>query len=710
MRDYRLRTIAACIIILLAFMASACSSSQTTLYSTTANSPGVHMIDNGMLDAYQSIAIHDGWEFYWNRFIMPGEFNNEADTIVNLPSSWTKYNIDGKSVPGQGYATFRTVIKTPDDEALAMRIWKIGTASRVYVNGKLMLESGKPGMHREDSIPGYNRTLLIVHPQDKQIELVIHASNFHHSRGGIRERIEIGRTRKIRNLVYSNATIEILAIGVLLMIVLYHFLLFLANRSRTELFWFALFSLAIFIRLFTDCSEVLFIITSQVKWEWYVLADYLTLIFTPYLFFLFLTALYPHRFGRTEKITLTVDAAILATIVFLSEPYIFSAQNNIIMLNFALIGCYLLFKIIRAILAKEAFSRYIGAGLLILFSFGIHDIMVSLGLLRSVYMLHTGTMLFFSLQAVMLAGRVADHIKKNRAVQLEYQQTNSSYERFVPSQFIDKLKKTDIVELRLGDHVIDEITVMFVGLVEGQEAYRNMEDGQKIDFLDDYIEIINNAVQQQGGFIDKCVGTDVMVLFTSNPEGAYAASIEIINATRPLLESELSESSLPIRVGIGIHSGEAALGIIGERKRTESTVVSDAVNMASRIKGANAYFHTSILISSPTFIHLGDQAAGNYRLLGKLRLKGKTEAINIFEVFSTEDENTRTKLVSREAFEQALLAYFRKEFSIAKEILQSIADQNPADRLVQYYLEKIWHFERYPHLVQDEVYETLSIK
>lgn len=111
-----------------------------------------------------------------------------------------------------------------------------------------------------------------------------------------------------------------------------------------------------------------------------------------------------------------------------------------------------------------------------------------------------------------------------------------------------------------------------------------------------------------------------------------------IRNLRKDLEEQKRQGYKPIRIGVGLQTGTLTLGIIGEAGRMESTVISDAVNLASRIEGLTKIYGASILISQNTLFDLEQPSQYHFRFLDRVQVKGRQEPVSVFEIFSGDSE------------------------------------------------------------------------
>lgn len=103
-----------------------------------------------------TVPLDGQWEFYWNRLLEPGEsISGSAARYINVPSSWNKYTSNKRTSFGDGYGTYRLRFVISEDTRLALKIPRLRTAYKLWVNGELISSAGTVGKTRDTMVPQY---------------------------------------------------------------------------------------------------------------------------------------------------------------------------------------------------------------------------------------------------------------------------------------------------------------------------------------------------------------------------------------------------------------------------------------------------------------------------------------------------------------------------------------------------------------------------
>ena len=210
-----------------------------------------------------------------------------------------------------------------------------------------------------------------------------------------------------------------------------------------------------------------------------------------------------------------------------------------------------------------------------------------------------------------------------------------SFERFVPHQLIELLKKKDILEIGLGDNSKRNISVLFMDIRNFTTISERLSPQENFDLINMLLKKIAPVISQNNGFIDKYIGDAVMALFPReeyNADDAVKAAKMILEELAKLNQQGLLKTQEEVTIGIGINTGESMLGIIGAEGRLEGTVISDMVNTASRIQTLTKTYGYEILISEACYKAMKHPERYTIQHVDKASLKGKSIKISIYSV------------------------------------------------------------------------------
>jgi PAS domain S-box-containing protein len=261
--------------------------------------------------------------------------------------------------------------------------------------------------------------------------------------------------------------------------------------------------------------------------------------------------------------------------------------------------------------------------------------------------------------------------------------------RFVPKEFLSLLGHESIVNVKLGEAVQQEMSVLFSGIRGFSALSESMTPEDNFKFINAYLSRMEPAIIDNQGFIDKYIGDVIMALFSGDADNALKAGIAMLQSLADYNQHCAKSGYVPIQIGIGINTGSLTLGTVGGQSRMDGTVISDAVNLASRLENLTKKYDVSLFISHHTLARLQDPTHYSIRLIERLKVKGKSKAVAIFEVLDGEPPEIReVKLATKTKFEEGLLLYYRHSFREAASVFQDVLSINPKDKVAQIYLER----------------------
>ncbi|MBR9999359.1 MAG: response regulator, partial [Cyclobacteriaceae bacterium] len=278
-----------------------------------------------------------------------------------------------------------------------------------------------------------------------------------------------------------------------------------------------------------------------------------------------------------------------------------------------------------------------------------------------------------------LLARIRTHLKLLKI--------NDSYSRFIPYEFIRSLGRDSIMDVHLGDQIEKEVTILFTDIRDYTMLAEKMSPSENFMFLNSFLSKIGPVIRKNHGFIMHYLGDGLMALFPDDASNAVAASVEIQQALAQFNLAGVQKIPRTVQVGTGMHTGKLILGILGDDERMDANVVSDAVNTASRMEGLTKYYGASSIISEDTLSNIRDRKEMNYRFLGLVRVKGKSNPLKIYELLDgVESETNRLKIELRGIFEKGLDHYFNQEFVEAASLFKEVSRKNPDDLGANKYL------------------------
>ncbi|HET9036789.1 MAG TPA: adenylate/guanylate cyclase domain-containing protein [Myxococcaceae bacterium] len=244
--------------------------------------------------------------------------------------------------------------------------------------------------------------------------------------------------------------------------------------------------------------------------------------------------------------------------------------------------------------------------------------------------------------------------------------------------------------LRLGGEKRD-CTVLFSDIRGFTAISETMAPEALVKFINGYLSPMTRIVLEEGGTLDKYIGDALMAFWGAPvPQEDHAlracrTALRFLEELEQLRRGWRAEGLPEIEVGVGINSGPMVVGNMGSDLRFDYTVMGDAVNMASRLEGANKLFQTSIMVSEETWNRIASQATG--RRLGSLRLRGRSEPVRVWELLALRPPSPQEEAAIAR-FEAAVDALAARRVQEAEAGFQAVLADRPDDRVARRYLSE----------------------
>jgi class 3 adenylate cyclase/HAMP domain-containing protein len=263
------------------------------------------------------------------------------------------------------------------------------------------------------------------------------------------------------------------------------------------------------------------------------------------------------------------------------------------------------------------------------------------------------------------------------------------YYKFVPEKFRELLHKENFTELSLGDAESADLTVLFCDIRSFSLNSEMMTAKENFEFVNIIYGIAGPIIRSNGGFVDKYIGDAVMALF-ENADSAVEAGTELYReiVLNPATAERLGVSS--VNIGIGIHSGMARVGIVGEEERMSGTVISNTVNLSSRLESLTKQYSTAMIISKDTLDRLSDPDSLHTRYLGMIQVAGVNEVKALYEVLDCLDEKRKAERTANEKdFREAVRMFHLGDLNGSVDLFRKAAAESENDPVPNMYIEYI---------------------
>lgn len=261
--------------------------------------------------------------------------------------------------------------------------------------------------------------------------------------------------------------------------------------------------------------------------------------------------------------------------------------------------------------------------------------------------------------------------------------------RFVPQNFLESLGRKSIVDIRLGESIQKEMSVLFSDIRKFATLVEGNKPEENIRFINAYLGHMEPAILAHGGFIDSYIGDAIMALFERGADGALSASVAMMGSLAAYNSQRTSRGERAIEIGVGVSTGLLTLGTMGADERIKCGVIGDCVNLAARVESLTKSYAVPILTTGQSVATLRDASAFGLRVVDRVRVKGRSEPVTLYEVFDGSPlpvQEERRSTLPR--WEEALALYFSGDFEGAAAAFDDVSRRSRHDPIAGRFVER----------------------
>lgn len=271
--------------------------------------------------------------------------------------------------------------------------------------------------------------------------------------------------------------------------------------------------------------------------------------------------------------------------------------------------------------------------------------------------------------------------------------------KYIPPEHVDQLSKQSRSQQKLMEGESKYMSVLFADIRGFTAISEQLTAKQVKQLLNDFLTPMTKAILENSGTIDKYIGDAIMAFWGAPLDDddhklhAVKTGFAMLQAAHEL-EAHFTALNFPeVRIGIGINSGTMNVGDMGSEYRRSYTVLGDEVNLASRLESLTKSYGLSFIVGQETAELDGPYT---FRLLDRVRVKGKDESVDIYEPMGLTDALTDTVRQEIQQFDAALQCYFKGDWQQAQQLFNKLQMAAPDAKLYPVFLERIGQMIKTP--------------
>jgi len=456
----------------------------------------------------KTISIDGDWEFYWSRTLSESNSNllPLPDGYSTVPSSWRGFaKRDGQVLGGQGFATYRAVVRFPDNSPpLSLHALDESSSYRMFVNRELVAENGKFSKVAKEQVPSYTPKILDLPRVSGDTEILMEISNYHYAKGGFWESIEIGEKQNLYKKVIKTYQITSFIAGSIFLWGIYHLGLFWMRRKDQSALFLSLFCFFLVLRILTTGERLITDMFPGIDMGLLIRLEYTTFYIGTGVYAYFFRVTFPQTMSH-RSIVLIIGSIVPFVLTLFLPVYMFSDKVIYFQVLVILICIITLWAITKAFFMKINGTGLSILGFLFVFATLVNDILYNNNVINTMSLTPFGFLGFTIFQGYILSYNYTKAYNSTERLNIELQTLKEGLEDLV----FERTK-----ELR-----------------ESQERIQQFNEFAKA--LNSNLEL-ETILKKVNDFFTKHIKTDSVVIFLTDP------SKELIYYYKSILPNDFS--------------------------------------------------------------------------------------------------------------------------------------------------------------------------
>ncbi len=654
---------------------------------------------NGVLDITEWDFDNNGivkmkgmWEFYWNQLLEPEDFQSSNPPVMTgyiyMPGSWEDFEIDGKKIGGDGYATLRLIVKTsPMNRMMGFRAPFFMSTAKLWVNGKYRLSSGEVGDSKENYNPNKNVLPFYFQYNNDELEIIVQIANFFESSGGMSgSGIRMGTEEDVVSTKEVSGALDMFTFGSIFIIGFYHLGLFILRPSDKSKLYFFIICFLFALRTLIIGDSYFFVIFPTVGLQFARFLELWSWGFLVPSFLFYMRSIFPNEF---HKYVAYSGLFIYGIYAFFVLVWFKAASGFLLTVSYipALIYIgYVVYVLVLALIRKREGSLLMILGFSLIALIFINDFLYGERIISTGYWGSYGLVIFIGFQAFLLSKNNSTAMLKVELLSTQQKEQIQRKQELISSinQTTKQVKDSSDDsrnEVRNINPKIDDLNMVMLSF-EDLLAYQSEQEANTTDKLNKMKQSITNIESS----IDKQKDHVKGISETINDFMNYIENIKIMNNNIRggfnNLNNDVTNSSKIMEAARKSLKDFYDTNLQLSNFSNELTEISESINILSLNAGIEA-------------ANAGSQGVG-FKVVAsevrKLAEESRMKVSTMQDKFSILNDNTYTMMKQFETLENTfnmIKENNRNIYNMANDLDNSLIKQSESANNVKNFLDQL---------------------